>query len=317
MAKPPYQQIADEIRNRIATGDLGPGARVPSARQITARWGVAIATATKALAILQHEGLVKVVPGVGTVVGGVPPRPVPEPSGGGLSRELIVATAIGLADAEGMSSLSMRRIATELDVATMSLYRYIRSKDELILHMIDAAFGEHPLPVKPDGWRAQLETAARLMWALFRRHRWLAPVMSLTRPQISPNALAHTDWVLTSLDGLGLSLEEVVQTHVVLFSYVRGLATALETEAEAERDTGLTNDEWMQSQEATITAMARAVPHSSVLRLMMESELDMGLDSLLEFGLTRLLDGLAVLIAQRQAAARGRAPRRTGTAGRA
>jgi AcrR family transcriptional regulator len=247
-----------------------------------------------------------VVPGVGTVVVGSPPRPAVEPTGSGLSRELIVATAIRLADAEGMSSLSMRRIATELGVATMSLYRYIRSKDELVLHMIDAAFGEHPLPPRSEGWRPQLEAAARLMWALFRRHRWLAPVMSLTRPQLSPNALAHTDWVLTSLDGLGLSLEQMVHTHVVLFSHVRGLATALETEAEAEQDTGLTNDEWMQSQEANLTAMAGAVPHSTVLRLMAESELDMDLDTLLEFGLTRLLDGLAVLIAQQQRAARSR-----------
>src|SRR5258706_8508085 len=64
----PYRLIVDEIRARIAAGRLRPGDRVPSARQITQEWGVAIATATKALATLQAEGLVRAVVGVGTVV---------------------------------------------------------------------------------------------------------------------------------------------------------------------------------------------------------------------------------------------------------
>ncbi|MET9292538.1 GntR family transcriptional regulator [Streptomyces sp. NPDC003077] len=74
-AVPPYVQIADEIRRRIAAGELGVGDRVPSTRQITREWGVAMATATKVLTVLRQEGLVRAVPGVGTVVAG-PPRGV-------------------------------------------------------------------------------------------------------------------------------------------------------------------------------------------------------------------------------------------------
>ena len=67
---PPYAQIAAELRDQINNGTLAPGDRVPSTREITQRWGVAMATATKALAALRQEGIVRPVPGVGTVVGG-------------------------------------------------------------------------------------------------------------------------------------------------------------------------------------------------------------------------------------------------------
>ncbi|GIH08060.1 GntR family transcriptional regulator [Rhizocola hellebori] len=299
MAKPPYQVIADEIRQRIASGELAAGARVPSARQITAQWSVAIATATKALAVLRQEGVVKAVPGVGTVVAGqaklLAAANVDSPSL--LDRARIVAVAMQIADTEGFAALSMRRIATELNVATMSLYRYVRGKDELVLHMIDAAFGESPPPPPPQGWRNSLDLAARFLWALFRRHRWLASVMSLTRPQMAPNGLLYTDWVLNSLDGLGLDEEAIIHIHVMLFSYVRGLATSLEAEAEAEQDTGLTNDEWMVTQESTIRAIPGLTERSVLMRIMLASNVALDLDSLFDFGLKRLLDGLAVLIA--------------------
>ncbi|MFD0358781.1 winged helix-turn-helix domain-containing protein, partial [Streptomyces sp. NPDC127110] len=70
----PYARIAAELRRRIESGELRPGDRVPSTRAITQRWGVAMATASKVLAALGQEGLVRAVPGVGTVVAD-PPAP--------------------------------------------------------------------------------------------------------------------------------------------------------------------------------------------------------------------------------------------------
>ncbi|HEX2810563.1 MAG TPA: GntR family transcriptional regulator, partial [Kineosporiaceae bacterium] len=58
----PYARIVAEVREQIRTGRLVAGDRVPSTREITRRWGVAMATATKALAAMRHEGLVRVVP---------------------------------------------------------------------------------------------------------------------------------------------------------------------------------------------------------------------------------------------------------------
>lgn len=309
MTKPssPYLRIADDIRRQIRSGDLRPGDRVPSARRLRQERGVAIATATKVLAALQQEGLVQAVPGVGTVVSPAGPatpqprrpkrrRPASEPEPE-LSRDRIVHAAMEIADVEGMAALSMRRVATDLEVATMSLYRHVHSKDDLIVFMIDEAIGQEPYPQSaPEGWRARLELAARLQWAVFRRHRWLAPAMSLTRPQLAPSALAHAEWVLRALDGLGLDPSAMMHAHVMLFSYVRGLATSFEAEAEAERDTGMTSDEWMEAQEAALDAIAGSGSFATFLRIAKEPGLDLDLDTLFEFGLMRMLDGLDAYI---------------------
>ncbi|HEX6685153.1 MAG TPA: TetR/AcrR family transcriptional regulator C-terminal domain-containing protein [Candidatus Limnocylindrales bacterium] len=297
-----YELIVAEIRRRITDGELQPGVRVPSARQITAQWGVAIATATKVLAALQQEGLVRSVPGVGTVVtvtaaGAAPPPPAAATGGGALNREAIVRAAIELADAEGMAALSMRRIATDLGVATMSLYRYVSGKDELVLLMMDAACGEIRLPSKrPRGWRAQLELAARALWALFRSHPWLGPSLSVTRPQLVPNGLRYAEWVLQAISGHKLDAPAMMQIHVTLFSFIRGIAFNLEPEALAERDTGLTAEEWMDLQEAAFHEVAGASAFVAFVDQVAESEFEFDLDLLFEFGLARLLDGLATIM---------------------
>src|ERR1044072_6906485 len=69
----PYQQIAAGIRARISTGELGPGERVPSTRELMRGDGVAMATATKALTTLQQEGPVHARPGGGACGGAVAP----------------------------------------------------------------------------------------------------------------------------------------------------------------------------------------------------------------------------------------------------
>jgi AcrR family transcriptional regulator len=308
----PYLRIAEDIRTRITTGRLKAGDRVPSARQITAEWGVAIATATRALAALQQQGLVRPVPGVGTVVTAREPTPPPPAAArrvggataanaraGELSRDRIVRAAIDLVDAEGISALSMRAVAARLDAATMSLYRYVPSKDELIFLMIDEAIGEERFPAEPpDGWRAMLELEARLQWAGFRRHPWLGPVMSVTRPQLAPNALIHMEWSLRALDGLGLDPTATMHVHVTLFCYVRGLATSLESETEAEFDSGMSSDEWMQTQSQTLRTLGGSGLFATFMNLVEGSDIELDLDSLFEFGLARLLDGLEAFIAR-------------------
>jgi DNA-binding transcriptional MocR family regulator len=177
---PPYAQIAVELRERIETGELAPGDRVPPTREITRRWGVAMATAAKALGVLRQEGLVRAVPGSGTVVEAhVTAARVPDPQvaptvtatgparrrtppDAALTPDRIVLAAVAVADAEGIAGLSMRRVAAELGAATMSLYRHVADKDDLVVRMVDAVLGEWQVPAEPpDGWRPRLELAAR------------------------------------------------------------------------------------------------------------------------------------------------------------
>jgi DNA-binding transcriptional regulator YhcF (GntR family) len=307
---PPYRRIADQIRARIEAGELVPGDRVPSSRAITREWGVAIATATKALAALRDEGLTVPRPGVGTVVARTKvPRKERD-----LTLERVVRAAIAIADAHGMGELSMRRVAAELGVATMSLYRHVPSKDELVLLMIDVAFGEQLLPAElPAGWRASLELAARVQWSAFRRHPWLAPSMSLTRPQMSPNAMRLTEWVLASFDGTGLTLEDRMYAHILMFSFVRGVASALEPEAEAIRETGLTNDQWIEERGESFESLIDAHAMAN-FREVTRDGFDFDLDALFRFGLDRLLDGLEVFVrAKISSRARSQSSRRSRT----
>jgi AcrR family transcriptional regulator len=303
---PPYARIAAELRRQIEHGELAPGERVPSTREIIVTWGVAMATATKALSTLRNEGLVHPVPGVGTVVAGRI-----RPAGGrrsfpadtrrlasdpGPASDRIIATAIEVADAGGLAGLSMRRVAAEMGVATMSLYRHVADKDDLVLRMIDAVFGRFPLPADPpDDWRPRLEIAARMLWSMFRRHQWLAPAMSVTRPQPAPAAVPYTEWVLTALDGHGLSLPVMLTTHITLFNYVRGTAVNLELEAEAEAASGLTSEEWMDSQQGALRSIMETDRFPLLARLAAEGY-DFDINELFEFGLQRLLDGLAVML---------------------
>ena len=302
MTEPPSARIAAELRRRIAIGELAPGARMPSTRALVQRYGVAMATATKVLTSLRHEGLIRSVPGVGTVVVGTPAvRPAEQPvrrrnsPAGALGVASIVAAGIAVADAEGLAALSMRRVAADLGAAPMSLYRHVRDKDELLLAMMDAAISEVSLPDPPPTWRDGLELAARALWAGFRHHPWLPAALSLTRPQLLPGALAYTEWVLGVLGRAEFDPLTTLTTHLTVFTFVRGMAMNLEPEAEAEATSGLTGEEWMAGQEPTLESLMAAGRHPNFSRVVGAMTFDLDLDELFEFGLQRLLDGLTAM----------------------
>jgi DNA-binding transcriptional regulator YhcF (GntR family)/AcrR family transcriptional regulator len=314
---PRYTRIVEELRQRIDAGELAPGERVPSTREITRQWGVAMATATKVLTELRHQGLVRAVPGVGTVVAGAPrpsrpgrppaaePAVEPAPTPAAvlprstadqvLTAARIVATAVAVADTEGLAAVSMRRVAAELGVATMSLYRHVADKDDLLVRMMDAVLARWPFPADPpDDWRERLALAGRKLWEVFRRHPWLAPALSVTRPQAVAGALPFTEWVITALEGRGLDLQTVFTTYLTLFNYVRGTAVNVEMEAEAEALSGIDNEEWMDTQEPALLALAAG--RFPALERLITTGYDFDLDELFEFGLQRLLDGIGLLL---------------------
>lgn len=294
----PYARIAAELRGRIERGELRPGDRVPSTRAITQRWGVAMATASKVLALLGQEGLVRAVPGVGTVVAARPAtsqgrRPAAEDDSA--QRGRIVRAAVAVADAEGLAALTMRRLAAELGVSAMSLYRHVSSKEQLVALMADAAFGEEALPERPPPhWRERLELSAALQWRLYRAHPWLAGAMNLSRPLLIPNGIRHIDWALAALDGLGLDDDSRMHAAVTLFGYVRGHAVDLEPESDAARTSGVSGHEWMRAQETRLAALVDGGAFPAFAEARADSALSP--ESLLHYGLTALLDGLATRV---------------------
>jgi DNA-binding transcriptional regulator YhcF (GntR family) len=308
---PPYLRIVAAIRRRIADGELAPGDRVPSTRQIAGEWGVALATATKALTTLRLEGLVRARPRIGTVVAGTAPAaparrrpsPVPDPEQE-LSVDRIVRTAIDIADTEGLSALSMRGVAARLGVAAMSPYRYVPSKDDLILLMADTAFGEESYPANaPEEWRSRIELGARTLWTLYRRHPWLAQIGSLTRPLLVPKLMVHGEWVLRALDGHGLDPTKLFDIHVLLYSHVQGLAVHLEMEAHAEAATGQSEEQWMDSRTPALRELVESGRFPTFTKVVgaFKDGYDLRLDALFEFGLKALLDGLTSIVEGQEA----------------
>lgn len=285
-----YLRIAAQIRKRITDGRLRPGEKVPSTRQITQEWGVAMATATKVIATLRAEGLVDPRPGAGTVVRSTPGGPAAR-TPRELDRDRIVRAATAVADAEGLAAVTMRRVATELGVATMSLYRHVSTKDNLTLLMADAAVAERPFPPRPTQWRASLETIARHLWTVCREHPWVAESLSMTRPGVAPNLMNYSEWAFTVLHEMGLSAQDIMYIHVNVFGHVRGMAMALSEETRAHQDTGLTMEEWSETTEPAFRAIATTGRYPT-MEYLVSQNVEYDIDVLFEYGLRLLLDGV-------------------------
>lgn len=311
---PPYLRIATLIQDRIASGELAAGQRVPSTRQIVREHGVAMATAAKALGVLRDRGWVRTVPGGGTIVLGPPGREAPvtgkasavpralEKAEAGSARDMVIQAAILLADRDGLTALTMRRLAAHLGVSPMALYRYIPDKDELLRQMADAAFSEEEPPEPgPPGWRARLELSARLQWRAYRRHPWLPTIMhnSLVRPPAVSSGIRMVDWELRALEGLGLSRHDRLHTVLALDGYVGGIAVSNTLEVQAEHDTGITGPERIAAERPLHAELFGSGRFSALAAALSADATTMtDLDELFEFGLAHQLDGIAARLAR-------------------
>lgn len=141
-----------------------------------------------------------------------------------------MATAIGLADADGLTAVSMRAVATTLGTSAGSLYRYLSSRDDLLDLMTDHAVGElRPYPDVDGDWLDELLVLGRRQLALYRRHPWLLDVIH--RPSgIGPQALAWFDnclRVLRPVDcGTAAKFEAIAMMTGVAALFGRSEATA-------------------------------------------------------------------------------------------
>jgi DNA-binding transcriptional regulator YhcF (GntR family) len=289
---PPYQRIAADLRRRITAGELRPGDRVPSTRVLVREFGVAMATAAKALSTLGEQGWVRAVPGSGTVVAD---RARAKPP---LGRASLVRAAVGLADAEGLAALSMRRLAAAVGVGPMALYRHVPDKDELLRLMADAALGAQELPEPgPLAWRPRLELAARAQWRAYRLHPWLAPILlnSLVRPPIVTAGLRLVDWSLRALSGTGLPRRAKLQVVMTLNGWVGGLAVSNSFEVQAEQESGISGDQRLAADMALLEDHLGSGRFPDLTDAILGLE-DVDLDEAFEFGLVRQLDGIAVLL---------------------
>jgi AcrR family transcriptional regulator len=139
-----------------------------------------------------------------------------------LTREKIAAAALSIADENGFEAVSMRRIAQELNVGTMSLYYYVKTKDDLIAMMDDALMGETLLPSLPKGWKRAIVEIARRTHALFIRHPWALSAMLSAPPGL--NAMRHMEQCLEALAGTSMTGGQKITLLAMVDDFVFGHA---------------------------------------------------------------------------------------------
>jgi AcrR family transcriptional regulator len=139
-----------------------------------------------------------------------------------LSREKIAAAALAIADAEGFEAVSMRRLAQELKVGTMSLYYYVKTKDDLIAVMDDALMAEALLPSLPKGWRRAITEIATRTHSVFLRHPWALVSMLSAPPGL--NAMRHMEQCLEALAETSMTAKKKLRLLAMVDDFVFGHA---------------------------------------------------------------------------------------------
>ncbi|WP_405679066.1 TetR/AcrR family transcriptional regulator [Streptomyces sp. NBC_00048] len=215
----------------------------------------------------------------------------------------IVETAVALGAAEGMDTVSMGRVAKELGVSTMSLYRYVAAKEELYVLMADAGVGTPP-PLPPEaegwGWRELLTDWAYAQRAVLMANSWILRI-PITGAPVSPNQLAWMDRGLASMAGTGLKEGEKLSTIILIGGLVRNEATMAADMMDAITKSGVAPEQALGQYVRTLSLLTRPDSHPAVTRLL-QSDAFTGSgepDFQFRFGLDRILDGLAPLVAGR------------------
>jgi AcrR family transcriptional regulator len=151
------------------------------------------------------------------------PEPATDEPRAQLSEELVLRTAVALADRHGLEWLSMRKLADELGVSAMSAYYYVPSKVALLDGMIDIVFSEIEPPSPDDDWRTAMRRRALSTREALGRHRWAVGQME-GRTTHGPANLRLHDAVLGCLRAAGFSLEMTVHAYSVQDAYIYGFA---------------------------------------------------------------------------------------------
>lgn len=203
-----------------------------------------------------------------------------------LSLGRIIENAVGLADEIGVDALTIRKLATSLDVKPMTIYHYVPNKEAIIDGMVDRVFGEIDLPQMDIDWKNSIRLRSASARAVLARHPWAVPLMESRRtPGIS--TLRQHDAVIACLRDGGLSVEMTAHAYAVIDAFIYGFAMQ---EASLPATSG---DEMSELAESILeTTAMNEYPH--LMELTTQHVLQPGYDfgNEFDFGLDLILDGL-------------------------
>ncbi|GAB3161440.1 TetR/AcrR family transcriptional regulator [Myceligenerans halotolerans] len=213
----------------------------------------------------------------------------------------VVDAAIKIADRDGLDTLTMRLLATELGIGAMSLYTYVPGREELLALMADQALRRRTLPPMPEDLRERLALIARTHYEVCRDHPWILDVMVLQNG-VGPGLSDLYEWQLSGIDGIGLNDLEMDQTVAVLMGFAGNVARSQERMRRAERASGMSEAEWWEANAAELgTLMAgREYPISGRVGTAAGTAYQASADpsAELKFGLARIIDGIVAYVAR-------------------
>ncbi|MBC9716629.1 TetR/AcrR family transcriptional regulator [Streptomyces sp. TRM66268-LWL] len=214
-----------------------------------------------------------------------------------LSLDRIVDEAVAIAAADGVEAVSMPRVAKALGVSTMSLYRYVGAKGELLILMQEAATPPAPVLDPAASWRASMERWAREQRKIFYANLWLLRI-PLTGPPATPRQVEWMECGLSALADTGLAEEAKLSVLMLVGGYVRNEAAVMSSIDAAIRESGRTPDEHLREYARTLSVLTTPERHPGVTRVLDSGVLQGadGEDDEFEFGLACVLDGVAALI---------------------
>ncbi|WP_273652162.1 TetR/AcrR family transcriptional regulator [Cellulomonas fimi] len=222
-----------------------------------------------------------------------------------LTRDRVLDAAVDLADGEGLDAVSMRRLAQDLGVVPMALYKHVAHKDELVDAMVDRVIGEIP-PTDPDlPWKDALRTRILDARAALLRHPWARRALEAQEAP-TPVILGHLDATIAILLRGGLTADLTHHVMHTLGSRALGFSQELHTES-AAAGTPLDDETAAMFVAAFphVVAVASAASHDP------DSVVEAGCDDRFEFefSLDLLLDGIERLHREGWSSAAARAAR--------
>ena len=203
-----------------------------------------------------------------------------------LDRERVLRAAVAIADEGGIDSLTMRKLARNLDVEAMSLYYHVSDKDDILDGMVDLVVGEIDLPAKGDNWKAAMRRRAISAHETLSRHPWASSLMD-SRANPGPAALRYYDSVIGCLREAGFSIAMAAHAFSAMDAYIYGFGLQeLALPFEDEHDVG--------DVAAAILEQLPADEYPYLVEMIVDHALQPGYNyaSEFEFGLDLILDGL-------------------------
>jgi AcrR family transcriptional regulator len=204
-----------------------------------------------------------------------------------LTGERVIEAAIAMADVTGVEALTIRKLATELDVTPMAIYHHVANKDSIIDGMVDVVFKEIELPPTDLDWKAAIRQRSVSAREVLARHRWAAPLME-SRTTAGPATLRHHEAILDCLRKGGHSIQMSAHAYALIDAFIYGFALL-------EANLPATGGQDMADLAETIIEPLSADHYPRLIELTAEHVLQPGYDfgDEFDFGLDLILHGLS------------------------